>query len=161
MTAPPWPDPDPQDVASPAALLRAWDASLSFAPGAFPPDGERLRSLFLPSASVASASADDGAGAWLDPTGFVAFVQRGLRELGWDRSGFGERNRLVRQETVGRIHALTTTFTVHVPAASDEPTAHGVNLFHLVEVDGRLAIASYAWHDLDEPWRPGAPQAVR
>lgn len=152
-----WPAPDPQDVASPAALLRAWDAALTFPPGGAP-DTDRLRSLFLPTASVASPSA--GGGTWLDADGFAGFLVEGLRAAGWDALGFGERNALVRHDALGRLHALLTTFTIHLPADADEPAEHGVNLFHLVERDGRLAIASYAWQDLDGPWDGASASAA-
>lgn len=152
----PWPTARPQDVSSIDALLRAFDAALSFEPGGFGKNLDRLRSLFLPTANVASPAPWDLA---TDAEGFVQFYLQAIPQIQADQVGFAERNVIKRIVSIGGVHSVYTYYTLHVPPASPEPAARGVNMFHIVERGGRFWIASCVWEDESDSARTPADLA--
>jgi hypothetical protein len=139
-----WPTARPGDVSSIEALIRAFDEALSFEPGGFGRDLDRLRSLFLPTANVASPAPWDLA---TDAEGFVQFYLQAIPQIQADQAGFAERNVIKRIVSIGGVHSVYTYYTLHVPPANPETAARGVNMFHIVERRGRFWIASCVWED--------------
>jgi hypothetical protein len=142
-----WPTARPDDVTSIEGLIRAFDAALSFPAGSFGKDMDRLRSLFLPTANVASP------GPWnlaTDAEGFIRFYLEAIVQIQADQAGFAERNTIKRIVSIGDVHSVYTYYTLHVPPSNPERLAGGVNLFHVVKLDGRYWIASCVWEDESE-----------
>jgi hypothetical protein len=146
-TARTWPAARPDDVVSIEALIRAFDEALSFSAGSFGKDMDRLRSLFLPTANVASPRPWNLA---TDAEGFVRFYLEAIVQIQADQAGFAERNTIRRIVSIGDVHSVYTYYTLHVPPANPERLAGGVNLFHIVKLRDRYWIASCVWEDESE-----------
>ncbi len=142
-----WPKADPGDVSSIEALVKAFDEALSFEPGAFGQNLDRLRSLFLPTANVVATAPWNIA---TDAEGFVQFLLEAIPQIEADKTGFGERNRIMRVVSIGDVHSVYTFYTLHMPPSNDEVMAQGVNMLHIVKFDGRYWIASCVWEDESE-----------
>jgi hypothetical protein len=143
----PWPAADPRDVASIEAIIKAFDETLSFEPGSFGKEMDRLRSLFLPTANVVATAPWNIA---TDVEGFVAFYLEAIPQIEADKTGFGERNQIMRTVSIGDVHSVYTFYTLHMPPSNDEPIARGVNMLHVVKFKGRYWIASCVWEDESE-----------
>lgn len=142
-----WPQALPEDVSSIEALMRAFDECLSFEPGEFGLRIDRLRSLFLPTANVTATA------PWhiaTDADGFARFYLEAIPQIEGDKTGFGERNTIVRTLSIGDVHSVYTYYTLHMPPSNPEPAGQGINMFHIVRRDGRYWIASCVWEDESE-----------
>lgn len=151
-----WPEARTEDVASIEALIAAFDACLSFDPGEFGVRIDRLRSLFLPTANIVAAA------PWnivTDADGFANFFMEAIPQIGADETGLCERNAIVRSLSIGDVHSIDTYYTLHMPPSNPEPMGRGVNMFHIVRVDGRYWIASCIWEDESET-APTPPELV-
>jgi len=138
-----WPVPDSADVRSIESILAAFDAALTFQPGGAP-DFRRLKSLFLPVGNLVCPKPWNVA---LDVDGFQHFVREALPKLNLDQAGFAERNQIVKRYTIGGVNAVFAYYTLHSPPTAKEAFGKGVNMFHIVEFDGKFAIASCVWED--------------
>lgn len=143
MPQPDWPKAAPDDVASIEALLQAFDECLSFEPGNYRGPGDRMLSLFLPTASIVSP------GAWslaANPSGFAGFYDAVVRQEGFDQTGFSERNEIRKVVAIGNVNSVYTWYTIHAPPDA-APFGQGINLFHMVRQEGRFWISSLVWED--------------
>jgi hypothetical protein len=146
MTESTWPVPNAADVQSVESIIAAFDAALTFEPGGAP-NYQRLKSLFLPVGNLVSPKPWNMA---LDVDGFLRFVREALPELKFDQTGFAERNQIVKRYTIGGVNAVFAHYTLHSPATAKDAFAQGINMFHIVEFDGKFAIASCVWEDESE-----------
>ena len=142
-----WPKARPSDVASVEALIQAFDEALSFEVGQFGKQMDRLRSLFLPTANVVATEPWNIA---TDADGFVKFYLEAIPQIEADKTGFGERNKIMHVLTIGNVHSVYTYYTLHMPPSSEEAAGRGINMFHIVNIDGRFWIASCVWEDESE-----------
>ncbi|WP_020398623.1 hypothetical protein [Kordiimonas gwangyangensis] len=141
-----WPDADPADVKSVEAVIAAFDDTLSFNPGAFLYNDERLRSLFVPTASILCPA------PWniqLSPLEWGGFFAQAAKDLGFTETGFAEKNHIRKLTTIGHVSSVYTFYTLHSPPAS-EAVGQGINMWHIVNLSGRHAIASLIWEDESE-----------
>lgn len=142
-----WPDANPEDVSSVEAVIKAFDDVLTFAPNEYAYDDKRFLSLFLPTASITSPE------PWnltINPAQWADFFKGAMKEMGLFDKGFGESNIIKKVLTIGNVSSVYTYYTLHSPATSTESFGCGVNMFHIVNLDGRFAIASLIWEDESE-----------
>jgi hypothetical protein len=142
-----WPTARPEDVSSVEALINAFDQTLQFEPGQFDGNMDRLKSLFLPNANVASTLPWSLA---TDATGFASFIQKTIPMMEANKIGFGECNKIMRKLSIGDVHSVYTFYTLHMPSSNETPMGQGVNMFHIVKLEGRYWIASLVWEDESE-----------
>lgn len=149
------PEPRAEDVASPAAVVRAVYQSISGpAEKDEPRDWDRLRSLFLPEARLVLVR-------WQSPDGEKEEILRG-----WDIEGFIEAARGFYRESefyerevgrridrFGNIAQVFSTYESRVGSEESEPVARGINSVQLVRGDGRWWIAHLVW-DVEHPGNP-------
>ena len=150
-----WPEARQSDSDSVESVIAAFDEVLSFAGHEFDFDNDRFLSLFLPTANLTSPK------PWqmsLSPNEWENFFTQAVKDLGFAETGFAEKNEIRRVVTIGSVNSVYTFYTLHSPPQS-EAQGQGVNIWHIVEVDGRFAIAGLIWEDESET-APTPPELV-
>ena len=142
-----WPDANPADVKSVESVIAAFDDALSFSAGARDHyNDERVRSLFIPTAAITCPE------PWkiqLSPPDWGDFFLGAIDELGFRETGFAEINTIRHKVTIGNVTSVYTHYTLEAPLGSP-PIGQGINMWHIVNLNGRHAIASLIWEDESE-----------
>lgn len=140
------PEPRPEDVASPLAIVEAAYASIARAPGA-DYDWERFRSLFLPRATLISNTEQTG-GAFIvrSPEEFVNVFKAATNIGGPNDKGFAEESIHNIVSRYGDIANVMSSYQKHF-WNDDRILGRGVNSFQVVYHDGRWWIVSIIWDE--------------
>lgn len=149
------PEPRPEDVASPEAIVEAvYEAISGPAEVETRRDWDRLRSLFLPDARFVltrwrtpDGKEDNRVRTW-DVEEFIDTAKGFYRE-----SSFYEREVARRVDRFGHIAQVFSTYESRVDAHDDKPAARGINSVQTVHAKGRWWIAHLVW-DVEAPDNP-------
>lgn len=140
--------PNPADVTSPEAIVRATYESVSRAPGA-PFQWDRFRSLFLPGARLIPNTEQTG-GTFTVHTveSFIEWIDRGWKPvIGTERDrGFAESHVAGVTERFGDIAHVFSTYEKHLWGET-QVRGRGINSIQLVWKDARWWITSIAWDE--------------
>lgn len=137
---------DPDDVASPDAIVRAGYDAISHAPGeSF--DWERFRSLFLPEAKlIPNLEQSGGELQVLSPQGFTDWIDSVMDVDAENYQGFVEE--VIHNEVFqyGDIAHVTSSYQKRF-WDGDDILGRGINSFQLVHNGGRWWIVSVVWDE--------------
>jgi len=146
------PDAQPEDVASPEAIVAAAYESVTRAPGENY-DWDRFRSLHLPGALLIPNSEQSGGEFTVHSLdSFIEWIDGWQAENapigGADDHGFVEASIHLVTNRYGDVVQVMSTYHKHLPD-SDEILGRGVNAMTLVFDGNRWWIASIAWDEED------------
>jgi hypothetical protein len=154
-----WPLPDPEDVNSPEAVVRAlYEVVSGGAEEAR--DWQRFRSLCLPDARflitrwVTPESEKESIWEW-NVEGFVVEAQKF-----YSKNGFWEREIRSRMERFDNVAHVFSSYETRISSPDEEPIVRGINSLQLVRYRGRWWIASVCW-DVERPQNPIPPEYDR
>lgn len=128
---------DPQDVASPQAIVAALYDVIS---GGVDEerDWDRFRSLYAPGARLAAIGTDG-----LRQMTPEEYIERSGPVL--LRIGFREGEIAAKSETFGGLVHVFTTYEGYTAESGDEPAVRGINSVQLYQAGGRWWIWSVLW----------------
>ena len=145
--------PDPDDVSSVNAIIKALYESVSFPPGR-QPNYHRLHALFHPSGVVIPPRTDHVAGLVVMDVGtFITQSRQSIISTGIERKGFHEIEISRRTETFGNItHVFSTYESRHQP--NDTATLQrGINSIQIGRDGRRCWLLSILW-DVERTGNP-------
>lgn len=141
------PDPRPEDVASPEAIVEAGYAAIAHEPGqGF--DWDRFRTLFLPEARlIPNTEQREGSFDVLTVEEFIAWIESVSPAPGSaNDAGFVEEQISAEVVRYGDVAHVFSTYQKHV-WDSDEILGRGINSFQLVHDGDRWWIAGVVWDE--------------
>lgn len=137
---------DPDDVASPVAIVTAAYEAIARAPGE-EYDWDRFRTLFIPQATlIPNLEQSGGQLTVLSPQGFIDWIDSVTQVGGPNDQGFAEEaihNEVFRY---GDIAHVTSSYQKHF-WQNDNILGRGINSFQLLNNGGRWWIVSIAWDE--------------
>jgi hypothetical protein len=132
---------NPADVQSVDAIIGALYGSVSGPPG--PSDWDRVRTLFLPGATVLPVENRPGSGAVAHITSIEAFIERSSRNV--RREGFYEKEIARHTDAFGSVvHVFSTYEHRHHPDDA-RPFRRGINSIQLFKDSSRYWVVSIYW----------------
>lgn len=153
---PGWPDPKPEDVTSPEAIVAAVYNVISGAKDQ-PRDWNRMRSLFLPDARLIPTTVLPGSPNPASPnTDAVMLTIDGYIARSTARTataGFFERSIHNEMEQYGNIVQIWSTYESRHNLNDAKPFARGINSFQLLKDGERYWVVNIFW-DAETPNRP-------
>jgi hypothetical protein len=138
---PAWPEADPADVESIDAIVDALYDVVS-GPAGEARDVERLRSLFLPGASLVPVNSQTGEPQRLTLAQFIEGPVALVEE-----NGFFEEEVARTEERYGHLAQIFSTYASRNEADQPEPTVEGINSITLVFDGDRWWVTHIAWND--------------
>lgn len=137
-----WPKAKPADVASIDAIVAAFYAATSGAPGQAR-EWDRYRSLFAPDARLVAArpGAEGAASAMFLTVGNFVDANRNYFEKG----GFFDKEVARRTETFGNMAQVWSTFESRHKADEPQPYVRGINSIQLLKDGDRWWIVNVFW----------------
>jgi hypothetical protein len=129
------------DVASVDAIIGALYGSVSGPPG--PSDWERVRTLFLPGATVLPVENRPGSGPIAHITTIEAFIERSSRNV--RRVGFYEKEIARHTDTFGSVVHVFSTYEHRHHPDDPRPFRRGINSIQLFHDGSRYWVVSIYW----------------